>query len=233
MIAGMNRLTGIKKMTVRAGTIFLGFFLATFGASGFSSGADILPVFGQGEIKIILYSDYFCPPCRSMEPDVEPILKDLMKTGKITLTFVDTPTSQFTSLYARYYVYALNANPGFEEALHSRNALFEAAERKIQERTKLEEFLKGKGVSWKTVDVKPAFDFWNNYLRDDNIRSTPTCVVKRGEKKEITVGNLEILKALETLKKEIAEEGKPKTQTPKENRPEGKKDHETSKSGGQ
>jgi formylmethanofuran dehydrogenase subunit E len=56
--------------------------------------------------------------------------------------------------------------------------------------------------------VTAAFNFWNKYLKDDSVRSTPSCVVKRGEKKEITVGSLEILKILENLKKEIASGGK-------------------------
>lgn len=133
-----------------------------------------------------------------MEPDVEPLLRDLMKTGKINFTFVDTPTNQYTSLYA------LNANQEFEEVLKARNTLFEAAEKKIQDKAKLEELLKEKGIDWKPVDVTPAFNFWNRYLKDDSIRSTPSCVVKKGEKKEVVVGSLEILKALENLKKDIA-----------------------------
>ena len=68
--------------------------------------------------------------------------------------------------------------------------------------------MKEKGVPWKPVDITPAFNFWNRYLKDDNVRSTPSCVVKRGENKEIKVGSLEILKLLESLKKEIATGGK-------------------------
>lgn len=196
MIHWIQRLLQEKKAIIRTGSIWIVIILTGLTAANLSYGEEILPTFGQGEIQVILYTDYFCPPCRSMEPDVEPILKDLMKTGKINLTFVDTPTSQITSLYARYFVYALNANREFEEALKARNALFEAAEKRIQEKVKLEEFLKEKGVPWKPVDITPAFNFWNRYLKDDNVRSTPSCVVKRGENKEIKVGSLEILNSL-------------------------------------
>ena len=81
-----------KKTITRIGSIWIVIFLAGLAAANLSYGEEVLPTFGQGEIQVILYTDYFCPPCRSMEPDVEPILKDLMKTGKINLTFVDTPT---------------------------------------------------------------------------------------------------------------------------------------------
>jgi formylmethanofuran dehydrogenase subunit E len=208
MVDWIKKLLQMKKAITQAGSIGIIILLAGVAAAPLSYGEEILPTFGQGEIQVFLYTDYFCPPCRAMEPDVEPILKDLMKTGKINLTFVDTPTSQFTSLYARYFVYALNANREFEEVLKARNTLFEAAEKRIQERAKLEEFLKEKGVPWKQVDVTPAFNFWNKYLKDDNVRSTPSCLVKMGEKKELKVGSLEILKLLENLKKEIASGGK-------------------------
>ena len=66
-----------------------------------------LPPFGSGTIKVRLYTDYFCPPCRDMEPDLEPLLLDLVKDGTIHLTFIDVPTSQHTTLYARYFLYAL------------------------------------------------------------------------------------------------------------------------------
>jgi len=204
MIEGIQGLLRKKKTVARIGSIWIVIFLASLGGAHLSYGEEVLPTFGQGAIQVILYTDYFCPPCRSMEPDAEPLLRDLMKTGKINLTFVDTPTNQLTSLYARYFIYALNANQEFEEVLKARNTLFEAAEKKIQDKAKLEEFLKEKGINWKPVDVTAAFNFWNKYLKDDSVRSTPSCVVKRGEKKEIVVGSLEILKALENLKNEIA-----------------------------
>ena len=193
-----------RKLTAQAVCCWIVAFLLSLMLTNHSYGEELLPTFGQGTIQVILYTDYFCPPCRAMEPDVEPLLRDLMRTGKINLTFVDTPTNQITSLYARYFIYALNANQEFEEVLKARNTLFEAAEKKMQDKAKLEEFLKEKGINWKPVNVTPAFNFWNKYLKDDSIRSTPSCVVKRGEKKEIVVGSLEILKALENLKKEIA-----------------------------
>jgi formylmethanofuran dehydrogenase subunit E len=193
-----------RKLTVQGFCCWIVTLLLALGATDRSYGEDLIPAFGLGTIQVILYTDYFCPPCRSMEPDVEPLLKDLMKTEKINLTFVDTPTNQLTALYARYFIYALNANQEFDEVLKARNTLFEAAEKRIQEKPKLEEFLKEKGINWKTVEVTPAFNFWNRLLKNDNIRSTPSCVIIKGEKKEIFVGTLEILKALENLKKDIA-----------------------------
>ena len=159
-----------------------------------------LPAFGKGPIKVNLYTDYFCLPCRDLEPKIEPILVDLMNQGLINLTFVDTPTSPYTSLYARYFIYALNVNKDFDHALLARNALFEAAESMIIERRKLEDFLKSRGVELKPVDVSPVLGFWNQNLKEDNISSTPSCVIVNGEKKEYFKGPVNVLKALQGLK---------------------------------
>ena len=31
------------------------------------------PSYGSGPVEVRLYTDYFCPPCRAMEPAVEPL----------------------------------------------------------------------------------------------------------------------------------------------------------------
>ncbi len=100
----------IKKGLLKIkGIILLAAFLALclgFGAGQKVYGEDaLLPSFGKGAIKVSLYTDYFCPPCRGMEPKIEPILVELMKNGTVTVTFVDTPTSPYTSLFARYFIY--------------------------------------------------------------------------------------------------------------------------------
>ncbi len=85
---------------------------------------NLIPTFGQGPIKITIFTDYFCPPCRGLEPKIEPIIKELMEKGMITLTFVDTPTGPYTSLYTRQFIYALNFNRDFQSALYARHTLF-------------------------------------------------------------------------------------------------------------
>jgi len=166
---------------------------------------DILPSFGNGAIKVVLYADYFCPPCRGIEPQLEPLITDLMKTGKINLIFVDTPTSPHTHLYVQYFIYSLNAKNNFENALQVRNVLFEAAEKRILEKAKLEEFLRLKGMEFKPVDISPVLEFWNRLLMEDNIRSTPSCIITNGVKKEISKGSLEVVKALEDLKEKLSQ----------------------------
>jgi hypothetical protein len=159
-----------------------------------------LPSFGSGAIKVRLYTDYFCPPCRDMEPSIEPILLDLVKDGTIHLTFVDVPTSQHTTLYARYFLYALGEKKDIDSAIHARKALFEAAEKRVADKNQLVNFLVEKGIGLRPIDLTPVHTLWNRYLQEDQIRSTPSCVIVHGDQKATHVGSLEVIKALEIVK---------------------------------
>jgi len=67
------------------------------------------PQYGTGPVQVFIYTDYFCPPCRAMEPLAEPVLQDLLKRNRITLTFIDVPFHRLTPLYAKYFLSAYSA----------------------------------------------------------------------------------------------------------------------------
>ena len=157
------------------------------------------PSFGSGKILVRLYTDYFCSPCRAMEPKIEPVLTELVKKNIINLTFVDTPIHKSSSLYARYFLYILNEKNEFEFALLARSVLIGASLEKISDTTKLEAYLKGKGIRFKAFDIKPIIDIFNGYFNNDKINSTPICVISQGGKIERYSGGPEILSALERL----------------------------------
>lgn len=161
--------------------------------------ADILPSFGTGKIQVRLYTDYFCGPCSTLEPRLEKVIPDLVKKGIITITFVDTPVHKHSSLYATYFLYVLNEKNEFSHVLRARAIMFEAAKNKITGKEKLGEFLKKRGIGFKSFDVKPTFSLFNKYFQEDKINATPTCVISNGEKNSFT-GAEDIIKALERLK---------------------------------
>jgi len=136
-----------------------------------------------------------------MEPSLEPVVADLVKSNMATVILIDTPFYQLSSLYARYFLYALNEKKDLENALTVRNALIEASNRKIYEAAKLEAFLNEKGIKMKPFDVKPTFDMFARSLRGDSIKATPSCVIEKDGKKETFVGGSDIIQALQRLKK--------------------------------
>jgi thiol-disulfide isomerase/thioredoxin len=77
------------------------------------------PSYGSGALEVRIYTNYFCPPCRAMEPDVEPILKELLKRNTIRLILVDVPFDERTNLFARNFLYAIRAKNDLEHALNA------------------------------------------------------------------------------------------------------------------
>ncbi len=152
--------------------------------------------FGNGEVNVRLYSDYFCSFCNSLEGDLDGIIVDLVRRKIIRITFIDTPMHKDTPLYARYFLYILNENNDLKQALKARKILIEAAVKGIITPGELESFLAQKGVRYKPFDVKPVFDIFNRYMAEDRITSTPTCVIATGGTVQVFKGAPSILEAL-------------------------------------
>ncbi|MBP1749021.1 MAG: putative exported protein [Deltaproteobacteria bacterium] len=159
-----------------------------------------VPSFGEGKINVRLSTDYFCAPCREMEPDIEPILAELVQENIIRLTFIDTPFYRSSSLYARYFLYAMNEKKTLDNALFVRRSLIEASKRQIYETQKLEAFLNEKKIGFKPYDVKPVFSTLSAYLKQDNIEKTPTCVTEINGKTYKYEGRPDITDALDKLR---------------------------------
>ncbi len=160
-----------------------------------------MPTFGQGTIKVRLYTDYFCRPCRAMEPKIEPVLAELVKRNTITLTLIDTPFYQYSSMYARYFLYAMQEKKDFNTALAVRNVLIAASVENIRNTAKLEEILKNKDIKFRAFDVKPIFALFGAQLQSDKVEATPSCVIEQNGKKELFKGGGDIIAALEELLK--------------------------------
>jgi len=172
-----------------------------FGGSFAPAGAKaFFPSWGGGEVVVRLYTDYFCPPCRSMEPGLEPVIRNLVQENAINLTLIDTPLSDSSPLYARFFLHTLAKNPDFHNAIRVRRVLFDAARNNITQKERLEHVLIGNGIAFAPVDTGEVFRRLNEHLKEDKIRETPTCVIVTGDRKELFVGGPAIMSALERLK---------------------------------
>lgn len=159
------------------------------------------PTYGSGAVQVRIYSDYFCPPCRSMEPSVEPLLRNLIDKKIIQLTLVDVPFHKHSSLYARYFLYALKSKNSLDQALIVKNVLFNAtANNAITTNGEVEKLFRSKGISYSAFDPKNVFKRYNDLIKEDKISQTPSCVIIKKGKKETFVGGANIISALKTLK---------------------------------
>lgn len=158
------------------------------------------PSYGSGPVEVRIYSDYFCPPCRAMEPTVAPILKDLLKKNVIRLTLVDTPFHPYTALFAKYFLYALKKNTDVDHAFLVRDILIEVSKDKsVTTPERMEAILREKGIPHAVFDASPVFNRYNALLTEDGIKSTPTCVIIKSGQKKTFVRGPDIVNALKSL----------------------------------
>ncbi len=193
-----------RHIPLMALSLLLGLLVFLFAFSGSVTpafaGESTPATFGSGPVRVRLYTDYFCVPCRAVEPEIEAVLSDLLQKNAIRLTLVDTPVHKETPLYARYFLYLLHENqPGFVQAFQIRSLLFEAASQNINAPAALEDFLTKKGLKFRPYDVMATFKTLDSYIREDKIRSTPSCAVQGLKGKEVFVGGANIIKGLKGI----------------------------------
>jgi thiol-disulfide isomerase/thioredoxin len=138
-----------------------------------------VPSLGQGNYEVILFADYFCPSCRIIDTKAEPVLKELLASEKVKITFVDVPFNKTTLIYARLFLYAVNASAKNEEVLRIRKTLFTAAQVKhIHTEDALINYLQEEKIAGKKLDEKPIYQMWSNLIKEHKINQTPTCIIK-------------------------------------------------------
>jgi len=187
-------------LTAAAGLLF--FLLFFSGSVTPVYAAEPVPTaFGKGPVEVRLYTDYFCGPCSAEEAEVISLVSELVGKNLIRVLFIDTPVHPETVLFAGYFLAALNAKNDFPQAVAAREALFEAARKEITKKEALEAFLKTKGITFRPYDTAPVFKIFANYLKEDQIRSTPRCVILGPQGKKTLIGKDEIPKALRELRK--------------------------------
>ncbi len=76
--------------------VFLTFTGSVTPAYGQDKSSAILSL-GKGSYEVLMFSDYFCPPCRRIDTKAEPLLKNCWKQAKLKLTFIDVPFSTSNS----------------------------------------------------------------------------------------------------------------------------------------
>ena len=161
-----------------------------------------VPAFGSGPVQVRIYTDYFCEPCRAEETEVMALLTKLVEKNLIRVTFIDTPIHQEMVLYAGYFLAMVNTKREFSQAVAARAALFEAAEKMIREKEAMEAFLKKKGLPFYLLfDTASVFKIFGNYIKEDRINSTPTCVIVGPKGKQVLNGSNAIPQALRSLLK--------------------------------
>jgi thiol-disulfide isomerase/thioredoxin len=174
----------IKKIPLLVASIagYLAILLTFSGSVTPAYGQDsvrMIPSLGKGPYEVMMFADYFCPPCRAIDSKAEPLFKELLATGKVRITFIDVPFSRATPIYAKYYLYAVNDNSDAKSVLHVRKVLFDAAQvKRIWQEDALMAYLKDQKISWKAMNEKSIFPLLDAHIKENKIDQTPTCAIK-------------------------------------------------------
>jgi len=180
--------------------MFAGSIAPVYGAE-----SNLVPSYGSGSYQMFIFSDYFCQPCQRLEHWLNKQVHELLAKGGVKVSFVDLPIYKLTPLYARYFLYAVNASQSYKDALLARKALFDTASRigAITE-PQLENALKSRNVPLKPYDVNPVLKQYNDIAKKYQVRGTPTIVFvysstdirKYSERKDIQNELTELRKVL-------------------------------------
>jgi len=172
----------------------------------------VIPSVGKGSIEVILFSDYFCPPCKRIDRQAESLLKELLSTGGVKITFVDVPFRKETVFFNKYYLYAANAVPDAENILRVRRKLFEAAqERRIRTEEALQTYLKKENILLKPFDERTIRPLMIALNQEYKVDQTPICVIYySASKTKRLVGTDEIWTGLTMLQSELTKAKKRK-----------------------
>jgi len=91
------------------------FLILTFSgpvAPAYGASKSVVPSYGDGTYEVLIFTDYFCPPCQDLEKELDLLLEPVLTRGGVTVTFVDMPIYKTTVMYVRYFLYAANGSSG-------------------------------------------------------------------------------------------------------------------------
>jgi hypothetical protein len=168
--------------------VILSYIFVSFAFNGSTTPAyaeerALAPSYGKGSWELIIFTDYFCPPCQRAEADMKPIIEKLLNQGNVQITFVDFPGYPQTSMYAKYFLYAAKADSGYKNSMMAREALFDlATQNNIKTEAALGRAIKEKGIALKVFNHKLVFNQWKMMIDTYNINQTPTCILKYSNK---------------------------------------------------
>lgn len=220
-----NMWKGISGVSV----FILGILLAVIGVSRFDpleaaeSTIKESLVFGDKEspIEIYLFTDWACPACRQLEPELEKMFPEITKHARFT--FVDHAIHTETLNYSPYNVSFMIKNK--PQYLKLREALTKlSTETSAPTDEQIEKLAKKEDTKYQQLhfsDIALSQKYFKQLAKQFSIAKTPTMVIvnketKKGKKLiggEITESNIK--KAIETLAKP-GQEKEEKTKEEKE-----------------
>ncbi len=139
-----------------------------------------IPSYGRGPIELIIFSDYFCESCQSIEKDLETVQDRLLAMGEVKITFVDMPAPGNLSspLFIKYFLYAVQADSSYVNATQARKLIFKMARQNSITENAIEKTFMTQGIAFKTFNYKPILLESKNLINKYKANKAPTYILK-------------------------------------------------------
>lgn len=146
-----------------------------------AAGFEQAIAFGQldSDLEVYLFTDWGCPACRRLEPQLEDLMQQALPKAKVT--FVDLVIHPETLNYMPYNLSFMMHNK--DQYFHIRDILTELAKRnKSPSEEEVERAIATIGASYRELnyaDVATGMRYFEKLGRQFRIGGTPTMIIKR------------------------------------------------------
>lgn len=154
-------------------------------------------------IEIYVVSDWFCPSCHKMEPNLEQIYARFQ--SKAGFYFIDHPIHRKSANFIPYHLaFSINEKKKYLELRHALLELTDQTDDPTDE--EIAEVLKKQGLEYKELpftEVKKGTEFFEGIIQRYNINATPTLVIvntKTGAVEKLKGSDITDKKVDETIK---------------------------------
>jgi thiol-disulfide isomerase/thioredoxin len=164
--------------------IFMSLSFIVFSTSLYAAEKSKLPSYGSGPVELIIFTDYFCEPCQSLEKELDAVQDKLLARGEVKITFVDIPIPGNLSspLFTKYFFYAAHAETGYTNAIQARKFIFKMAGQNSISDGAIEKTFKTGGIAFKIFNYKPILLESKILISKYKVNKAPTYILKYSQK---------------------------------------------------
>ena len=164
--------------------IFMSLSFSAFSTLVYAAEKSKVSSYGSGPVELIIFTDYFCEPCQSLEKELDVVQDKLLAKGEVKLTFVDIPIPGNLSspLFTKYFLYAAQAETGYANAVQARKFIFKMVGQNSITDGAIEKTFKTGGIAFKIFNYKPILAEFKILIRKYNVNKAPTYILKYSQK---------------------------------------------------
>lgn len=130
--------------------------------------------YGSGLPEIILFTDFFCPPCQKLESMIDKKLDSLVYNNTASVTFMPLPMSKHSMAAIAYFISIADGQPYNVVTQIRKNLYSMAGSGSVNDNIVNNWVNEYRGKTY----ISPYIQTMQNTVIKYKVRSTPTCVIR-------------------------------------------------------